>query len=181
MTRLVLINGAPGAGKSTLAHALAQGSRMTLALDIDGIKHSLGRWDDDPLASGLHARRLTLALAGEQLRAGFDLVIGQYLAKTQFIEELERLAERLGARFYEFVLDLDPAALADRLAERAMQPDRSEHDINNRLVGPDDANTLVQTMESLRQRRPRACWVDARGSLSSTLGALRAVLEAPTH
>ena len=80
---------------------------MTLALDIDGLKHSLGRWDEDPSASGLHARRLTLALASEQLRAGFDLVIGQYLARTPFIEDLEGLAGRHGARFYEFILDLD--------------------------------------------------------------------------
>lgn len=79
MTRLVLINGAPGSGKSTIAQALAQDRAMTLALDVDGIKHSLGRWEEDPLASGLHARRLTLALAGEQLQAGFDVVIGQYL------------------------------------------------------------------------------------------------------
>ena len=92
---------------------------MTLALNIDGLKHSLGRWDEDPSASGLHARRLTLALASEQLGVGFDLVIGQYLARTSFIEDLERLAERHGAQFYEFVLDLDAATLTQRLAERA--------------------------------------------------------------
>lgn len=181
MARLILINGAPGSGKSTVAHALAQDSRMTLALDIDGLKHALGRWDEDPSASGLHARRLTLALASEQLRAGFDLVIGQYLARTPFIEDLERLAERHGARFYEFVLDLDAATLADRLARRASNPDRSEHETNNRLVGPDDATTLIQTIESLRQRRPRACSVDARGSFSSTLAILRAALDVPAH
>lgn len=44
MSRLVLINGAPGAGKSTLAQALAQDRPMTLALDIDALKHSLGCW-----------------------------------------------------------------------------------------------------------------------------------------
>ncbi len=180
MTRLVLINGAPGSGKSTIAHALAQDRSMTLALDIDGIKHSLGCWEEDPLASGLQARRLTLALANEQLHAGFDVVIGQYLARTPFIEDLERLAERHGARFCEFVLDLDAAALAERLAERASNPDRSEHAVNNRLVGPEDADALVHTIESLRQCRPRAFWADAAGPLSTTLGILRAALQEPT-
>ena len=176
MTRLVLINGAPGSGKSTIAQALAQDKAMTLALDIDGLKHSLGRWEEDPSASGLHARRLATALASEQLRAGFDLVIGQYLARTPFIEDLERLAARHGARFYEFVLD----TLATRLAERAGNPDRLEHAVNNRLVGPDDATALVQTIESLRQRRPHAQWVKAAGSLSSTIGIMRAGLQAHT-
>lgn len=89
-----MINGAPGSGKSTVAHAVAQDRRMTLALEIDTIKHSLGRWDEDPQASGLDARRLDLLLAGEHLGAGFDVVIGQYLARTGFIEQLEKLADQ---------------------------------------------------------------------------------------
>jgi len=106
MTRLVLINGAPGSGKSTLAEALGRDQPLTLALDVDGIKHSLGQWGEDLLTSGFHARRLTLAVAREQLSAGYDVVIGQYLARTDFIEDLERLAAELDARFFEFVLDL---------------------------------------------------------------------------
>ena len=179
MTRLVLLNGAPGCGKSTIAEALAQDRSMTLVLDIDRLKHSLGRWDEDPSASGMHARRLTLALASEQLRAGFDLVIGQYLARTPFIEDLERLAWRHGARFHEFVLDLDAATLAKRLGDRASNPDRLEHAVNDRLVGPNDAMALVQTIESLGRSRPHAVWVNAAGSLSSTLGTLRAALQTP--
>ncbi len=153
---------------------------MTLALNIDELKHSLGRWDKDPSASGLHARRLTLALASEQMRAGFDLVIGQYLARISFIEDLERLAEGHGARFYEFVLDLDAATLSKRLAERVNDPDRPEHAVNNRLVSPNDATALIQTIESLRQSRPRALWVNAAGSPSSTLDTLRTALRTPT-
>jgi hypothetical protein len=46
-----------GSGKSTIAAALAQDSSMTLALDVDAIKHLIGRWDEDRLTSGLQARR----------------------------------------------------------------------------------------------------------------------------
>lgn len=180
MARLVLVNGAPGSGKSTIAQALAQETSMTLAWDIDRVKHSLGRWEDDPSASGLHARRLTLALAGEQLNAGFDCVLGQYLARTPFIEDLERLAERYGARFHELVLDLDAGALAARLADRAANPDRPEHAVNNQLARPSEAAELVRTMESLRRSRPRAIWVDAAGSVSETLRIVRTALETPT-
>lgn len=176
MTRLVLINGAPGSGKSTLAHGLAQDLPLTLALDVDVIKHSLGHWDDDLLASGLHARRLSLSLAREQLSAGYDVVIGQYLARTDFIETLERLAAELDARFSELILDLDTPALAERLAGRSAAPSRPEHKINNSLVGPDEADLLVKLLEGLRETRPRAVWVDARGSLAETLDLLRAAL-----
>ena len=177
MPRLVLINGAPGSGKSTMAHDVAQAATMTLALDVDALKHSLGRWEEDPLASGLHARRLALALVHEQLQAGYDVVVGQYLARPTFIEDLASLAARHDARFIEVVLDVDVATLADRLARRASHPDRPEQVINSRLVGPDDAGSLVESMEEIRQLRHEAIWVDARGSRSSTLARLRAALE----
>lgn len=176
MTRLVLINGAPGSGKSTLAEALARDQPLTLALDVDGIKHSLGQWKEDLLASGLHARRLTLALAREQLSAGYDVVIGQYLARTDFIEDLERLAAELDARFFEFMLHLSAPALAERLTGRSSAPTRPEQMVNNSLVGPDDAAGLVKSLEGLRETRPRAVWVDAQGSLPATLDLLRAAL-----
>ena len=176
MTRLVLINGAPGSGKSTLAAALAQDRPLTLALDVDAIKHSLGRWDDDLLASGLHARRLALALAREHLDAGYDVVLGQYLARTDFIEDLERLAAELGASFVELVLELDAPSLAERLAGRSSAPTRPEQVVNDRLVGPDDADRLVASLEPLRDSRPSAVWVDGRGALLPTLDLVRAAL-----
>ena len=177
MARLVLVNGAPGSGKSTIAQSLAQDREMTLALDVDAIKHCLGRWDADPSASGLHARRLSLALAERHLSAGYDVIVGQYLARTPFIEDLAALAERHGAQLFEFVLDIDASTLADRLGVRTSAPRRPEHAVNNRLVGPADASRLVESMEVLRQIRPGAIWIDARGSLSSTLDLLRAALE----
>ena len=179
MTRLVLINGAPGSGKSTLAEALAHDQPLTLALDVDGIKHSLGQWNEDLPASGLHARRLALALAREQLSAGYDVVIGQYLARTDFVDDLERVASELDARFFEFMLDLNASALAERLAGRSRAPSRPEHLVNNSLVKPDDADLLVESLEGLRQTRPGAVWLAAQGSLPETLGLLRAALSQP--
>jgi predicted kinase len=176
VTRLVLINGAPGSGKSTLAHGLAMDQPLSLALDVDGIKHSLGHWSEDLLASGMHARRLAVALAREQLSTGHDVIVGQYLARTAFIEDLERLAAELDARFFEFILDIDAPALANRLAGRSSAPSRPEHLVNSSFAGPDDADPLVTSLHGLRKARPRAIWIDARGSLLSTLDLLRSQL-----
>lgn len=180
MARLILINGAPGSGKSTIAQAIAQDRAMTLALDVDALKHALGRWEADPAASGLQARRLSLRVAVEHLDSGFDVVMGQYLAETSFIESLEQTAEEAGAIFREYVLELDAATLARRLAARARRPDRPEHGVTNRLVGPADAPALVESLEPLRKSRGRAVWVDARGSMAATLALLRQQVDGPT-
>jgi predicted kinase len=176
MARLILLNGAPGSGKSTLAELLAQDRPLMLPIDVDGIKHSLGSWSEDTWASGLHARRLTVALAREQLGAGHDVVVGQYLARTEFIEALESLAEECGAAFLELLLDLDTATLAERLADRSTAPTRPEHGVNNSLVGPEDAEHLVRSMEGIRRSRPGAVVVDASGTVSAALERLRAAL-----
>lgn len=176
VARLILINGAPGSGKSTLAAALAQDSAMTLALDVDAIKHSLGRWHEDTEASGLQARALSLALAREHLASGHDVVLGQFLAQAVFIEQLEALAAALDVRFVELILDLEPRLLAERLAARRDAPSRTEHAVNNDLVGPDDAERLVESLEALHDTRPGAVWVDARGSVATALGRVRAAL-----
>jgi hypothetical protein len=95
------------------------------------------------------------------LTAGYGVVLGQYLPRTPFIEDLAALARRLDVRFFEFVLDLDAPSLAARLALRALDPHYPEHVVNNRRVGPDDPGRLVESIEALRQGRPGAIWVNA--------------------
>ncbi|KXP04483.1 AAA family ATPase [Tsukamurella tyrosinosolvens] len=175
-TRLILINGAPGSGKSSIAAALADEDPAMVVIDVDRLKHALPDWDRAPIESGIRAREQALDAAEVHLRAGLDVVLGQYLARTPFIEALERLADRCGARFAEIVLDLDAAELAARLEARAAAPDRPEHAVNNRLVGAADADALVASLEPLRASRPTAVRIDASGSLPVTVARVRDAL-----
>lgn len=173
---LLLLNGAPGSGKSTLAARAAARRPLALALDIDTLKHSLGGWDRDLHGSGLQARRLALALARAHLADGHDVVIGQYLARTPFLVELEALAEQCGARFVETALVLDVTTLAERLIARRRAPDRPEQAANDRFVGPEDAEDLVASLEQLLARRPHARRLDASRPLQDVLAELESLL-----
>ncbi|MGP5127852.1 AAA family ATPase [Brachybacterium tyrofermentans] len=175
---LVLLNGAPGSGKSTLAALLAAQRPLALALDIDTLKHSLGAWDQDLQASGLQARRLAVALIRQHLADRHDVIIGQYLARTTFLEELEQLATDCGARFVEAALVVDEETLAQRLAGRRAAPDRPEQAANDRFVGPADAPELVRSIEVVLAQRPATRRIDGRRSRDDVLAALIALLSA---
>lgn len=169
MPQLVLINGAPGVGKSTLAQRLAQTRPMTLALDIDAIRYALGGWQEQLPESGLAACRLAAAMASEHLRAGHDVVVSQYLGQVVFIRELESLARSIGADWHEIVLEIDAEKLTTRLQRRHVAPDRAEHTINNGLAGPEDAPSFVDSIGDLLLKRPAAVRIDAGGDADQTL------------
>jgi predicted kinase len=176
MPRLILINGAPGTGKSTIAHRLAQDRPLDLALDLDVLKHSLGQWDADMTAAGYHARLLALAVIATQLDSGHDVYLGQFLAKTEFIDQLQSAAQRHGATFVEVILIADVATLQRRLAQRALRPERSEHLVNASIVSADDVPSLVHAIDRVARLRPSAKRVDASGELDDTVERVRRVL-----
>jgi len=71
--RLIVINGPPACGKSTMAQMYAAGHRFALVPDIDRIRGCPGRWREDLPAAGRAARAIAL-LAGkaDMLRAFTD-------------------------------------------------------------------------------------------------------------
>jgi predicted kinase len=110
---LLLINGAPAVGKSTLAQRYADQHPLALIVDIDSIRTRLGQWarvDESKLV----ARDLALALSRAHLQQGHDVVVAQYLGRPEFRERLKRLACECDARFVEVLLTDD----ADRITAR---------------------------------------------------------------
>lgn len=96
------------------------------------LKHGLQEWQTDPDRAGLRARHLTLSMAEDLLTRGCDVIVGQYLARADFIEDLQGLADAAGSVFAEFVLICDEQTLRARLEhvpERRSDPStRSTHD-----------------------------------------------------
>ena len=59
MTRLILLNGPPGIGKSTIGIRYATAHPLAFCLDVDLVRRSIGGWMDHPAESGLLSKAPT--------------------------------------------------------------------------------------------------------------------------
>ncbi len=160
MARFILLNGAPAAGKSTIAELYVRDHPLSLNLDIDRIRTLIGCWEQNADQAGLIARRLAVAMAAEQLAAGHDVVIPQLVGRMGFLEELDALAEASGSARYEFVLTAHPVTLMARFEQRSAEGARPEHIAAQRLVerggGARFLQATCEQLADLTNLRPQA-------------------------
>ena len=179
MTRLVLINGAPASGKSTLARRLADERALTLVLDLDSVRADLGRWAEDPVAAGHAARLLGLAMAETHLGAGEDVIVPQFLQRVDFVLSLAKAARRAGAEFVEVALVSDPAEAARRFAARADSTEANHRDaaLLQAAPGAEPIEAMYHAMIEMLRGRPATRYVrtsagDVDGTYAELLRAL---------
>jgi predicted kinase len=175
---LLLVNGAPAVGKTTIARRYAADHPLALVLDVDLIRTQLGGWEYHD-ASKRIARELAIELARAHLRGGYDVVVPQFIGRPEFVAELAALAKETGVEFCEIVLADEPARIAERFrrrrAEHAEDATRHpEYDIADHAIDRvvADANEGL-----LREAASRgALVIDLRGGHDPAYDALRAVL-----
>ncbi len=180
MPRLIVVNGPPGCGKSTLAQMYADEHFLALNLDIDRLRSSLGRWRDDPQAAGPLARAIALAAARTHLTAGHDVVIPQFLGRTEFLDQLEDLACETGAAFDHIVLMDSKDDALHRFAGRGLQSAGTAaaqaHEMAGHRGGIAELSVMYDRLMTVIAARPEAKVVPtASGQLNQ---AYRDLLEA---
>ena len=180
MARLVLVNGLPGAGKSTVARRVVEELPLALLLDIDVLRTMVGQWEHDP-GSRLVARDLAVVLTQVHLGAGHDVVIPQHLGRLAFVEGLESIAGRSGATFVECVLDVDPevavARFRDRRAHLAEAGERHpERDFADEAVDAEVRHAANRLTEVLA-RRPATHRIDAHGDPDTAAAIVLSLLD----
>src|SRR4029453_2688142 len=179
MPALILLNGSPASGKSTLARLLARDRPLTLVLDIDSIRGSLGLWEKDPKAAGLAARRLAIGMVTTHLHSGFDVIVPQFLGRPDFLVELEATASAAGAEFYEVALISSPEEASKRFAARrtsAVQNHRAAQMLQD-TVGATPIVAMYEALLNLSGTRSRTHYVETLpGRINETLQKLRSAL-----
>jgi len=176
MPTLLFLTGAPGSGKSTLARLLVEERPLALLLDIDALRGQLGGWRADPGAAGVHARRLALALSGEQLRQDADVVVPQFVRRPELIEQFRDLATAMGSRFALVALVSSPEEAAARFRARSGSNDPLHRDAAFLQDSADaqPVEDLYADMVTMLASFPETRYVESvPGEVDMTLAAVR--------
>lgn len=175
MPRLILVNGPPAAGKSTLARRWAAAHPLALALDVDAVREQLGDWRADPRAAGRAARGIAAAAAESHLAEGHDVLVPQLLARPEFPDRLAALA---GDGYVEVVLNLPKAESLRRYAQRWRAGTDPVHG-----TGPapdlDEIGTLYDRVMTFAAGRAHVA-VAADGTAEETWAAFRLSVPPPS-
>jgi predicted kinase len=125
--RLIVLNGPPGIGKSTVALRYVEDHPFTLSLEQDVVRGLLGGWRTREGESGALARELCLGMARIHLFAGHEVVVPQFIANPEYLDRLSDLARDVHAQYVEFALLDDLGSAESRFHARINDPLRAEH------------------------------------------------------
>lgn len=180
MARLILINGAPSSGKSTLARRYADDHPLTLDLDLDMVRSLLGGWLAEWSEAGVLTRRMALEMARVHLAGGRDVVVPQFLGRPDFVLELESLCASVGVPFVEVALVSSASEAASRFAARSRDPVTDAHRdaaaLQERLGGPPEIPAMYARLLQVVEARPATRLV--RSVPGDVEGTYRSLLEA---
>ena len=181
MPRLIVLNGPPGIGKTTIAQRYVDDHPFALNLDLDGVRRLLGGWRDQPLEASGVARRLTLALAAAHLGDGYDVVLAQFLGRAEFLADAEDVARRAGAEFVEVVLLVSRDDAVQRFLDRTAAAAEPAHVDAGAVVeqagGRDALERMYDRLVLVLSHRPSAQVIPApAGAQAEVYRSLLALL-----
>lgn len=151
--KLIILNGACGVGKSTVAQKLHAEMPMSFLLVIDAWWKQISNWRENRKESQRLVYKVAFAAIDAYLEEGKDVIVDKaILNDVKTLDSLVGLGEKHGAQVYEFILVADKRVVLERAAERGFN--------KQGLLTPEEAEHLWELAQELTETRPNAIVID---------------------
>jgi predicted kinase len=156
MTRpkLIVLNGFPASGKTTIAKKYIAEHSMALSIEADAMVDNIGDWSNHKEEVRQLTFELTKSMAQTYLPSGHDVVLPYFVTTIEEAEEFESIAIACGADYHEFVLYNERADAIVRLLKRGKWGGASSPSLSDKDMP--EIEELMNKMESALQLRPHA-------------------------
>jgi predicted kinase len=156
MTRpkLIVLNGFPASGKTTIAKKYIAEHSMAMSIEADAMVDNIGDWTSHKDEVRQLTSELTKAMLRTYLASGHDVVLPYFVTKVEEVQQFEAIAIACDADYYEFVLYNERADAIARLIQRGRWGGETSLPITEKDMP--EINDLMNKMESALQLRPHA-------------------------
>jgi predicted kinase len=117
--KLILLNGNPGMGKTTLAQRYVDEHPMALNLDIDNIWIMMGQWQASQPYSDELKLKYAYVLADMHLSVGLNVIVPNLMESVDEYEAFESIAVKNNVTLKEVVLLSSQEDAIERCKKRA--------------------------------------------------------------
>ena len=153
MSKLIIINGATGVGKSTVALELHKSLPMAFLLEIDALRRHFSRYKELRKESLFASYGLALTICEQNLKQGRNVIIEKVIADNDdFLEDLISIGKSHGVDIYEIILNASKDVVVKRAADRGFKDGGS--------LTLDKVISFWEQIQDLIKRRSNAFVVD---------------------
>ncbi len=150
--KLILINGPPGVGKSTVAEKLHKAIPLSYLLEIDALRRNIANYREQVKESGELSYDVSTAIVEACFNAGSDVIIDKAISDIEVIDSFFQVAKKYNANIYEFILNASKELVIKRAENRGYR-------VGGLLTSEKVERWWEDTQEYIK-KRPQAIVVD---------------------